>query len=149
MQTRIDVRAVPIPQGAADLAGAHHLFVIWAGADGKEMFLRGGPGNPNLGPLDEDSMGYKAIHCSYGAYVPGTIDWSPAAKSVTVAIGYAAESYQKMVNVCQTITFMGIGYRPLGPNSNTVAMSLLASLGIAPKKPDVYAPGWDLPPLTR
>ena len=148
-QTRIDVRAVPIPQGVADLAGANHLFVVWTGADGKEMFLRGGPGNPALGPLDEDSMGFKAIYCNWGAYVPGTIDWNPAAKSVTAAVGYAEGSYQKMVTVCQGINFMGIGYRPLGPNSNTVAMTLLASLGIAAKKPDVYTPGWDLPPLVR
>ena len=149
MQTRIDVRAVPIPQGVADLAGAHHLFVVWQGEDGKEMFLRGGPGNPKLGPLVEDSMGFKAIHCLCGPYVPGSIDWNPAAKSVTVATGYRQESYQKMVTACQTITFMGIGYRATGPNSNTVARTLLAVLNIPPKKPDVLTPGWDLPPLVR
>lgn len=88
MQTRIDVRAVPIPRGVADLAGVHHLFIIWMGEEGKEMFLRGGLGNPKLGPLDEDSMGFKAIHCLWGPYVPGSIDDDPAAKSVTVATGY-------------------------------------------------------------
>ena len=148
-QTRLDVRAVPIPQGVADLAGANHLFIVWVGADGKEMFLRGGPGNPNLGPLDQDSMGFKAIYCNWGPYVAGCIDWNPSAKSVTAAVGYSDASWQKMVNACQTINFMGIGYRPLGPNSNTVAMTLLATLGISPKKPDVYTPGWDMPPLVR
>jgi hypothetical protein len=149
MQTRIDVRAVPIPRGVADLADAHHLFVVWVGPDGREMFLRGGPGNDKLGPLDEDSMGFKAITCTWGPYLPGTVDWNPAARSVTAAVGYAPESYEKMVNACRTITFMGIGYRLLGPNSNTVARTLLAVLGIPPKKPDVLTPGWDLPPLVR
>lgn len=148
-QTRLDVRAVPIPQGIADLAGAFHLFLVWTGPDGKEIFFRGGPGNPNLGPLDEDSMNFKAIYCNWGPYIPGSIDWNPNAKSVTAAVGYGPETYQKLVTVCQSINFMGIGYRPLGPNSNTVAMTLLAKLGIAPKKPDAYTPGWDLPPLVR
>jgi hypothetical protein len=148
MESRIDVRAIPV-QGVAELAGAYHLFVIWKGVDGKEMILRGGPGNPNLGPVDEDSMGFKAIHCLCAPYVPGAIDWDPAAKSVTVATGYRQESYLKMVAACQTITFMGIGYRATGPNSNTVARTLLAVLAIPPKKPDVLTPGWDLPPLVR
>ena len=26
---------------------------------------------------------------------------------------------------------------------------ILATLGISPKKPDVYTPGWDMPPLVR
>lgn len=148
METRIDVRAVPV-RGAAEIAGAYHLFVVWKRADGKEIFLRGGPGNPKLGPLHEDSMGFKAIHCLWGPYVPGSIDYNPLAKSVTAAIGYQEASYEKMVAACRTITFMGIGYRPTGPNSNTVARTLLSVLGVPPKKPDVLAPGWDFPPLVQ
>ncbi len=149
MQTRIDVRAVPIPQGVADLAGAHHLFIVWTGEDGKELFLRGGPGNPKLGPVDQDSMGFGAIQCTWGPYVPGSIDYNPGAKSVRVGVGYRKESYDRMVRVCQTINFMGIGYRATGPNSNSVARTLLTVLGIPPKKPEVLTPGWDHPPLAR
>lgn len=149
MQARIDVRAVPIPGGLAGVAGAFHLFIVWKKEDGSEVFLRGGPGNPNLGPVDEDLLGFKAIHCLWGPYVPGTIDYAPHAQSATAAVGYGQESYEKMVRACRTINFMGIGYRPTGPNSNTVARTLLAVLGVPAKKPDVLTPGWDLPPLVQ
>ena len=66
-----------------------------------------------------------------------------------VNVGYGQESFEKMVRACRTINFMGIGYRPTGPNSNTVARTLLAVLGVPAKKPDVLTPGWDLPPLVQ
>jgi hypothetical protein len=149
MQTRLDVRAVPIPHGLADIAGAHHLFVVWTGEDGREMYLRGGPGNPKLGPGQDDSWNYGAIKCLWGAYVPGTVDWDPAAKSITAAVGYAPGTWDRLVALCQTIQFQGIAYKPTGPNSNTVAKTLLAALGVPPRKPGVLAPGWDDPPLAR
>ena len=53
------------------------------------------------------------------------------------------------MDATNTIEFQGIAYKPTGPNSNTVAKTLLSALGIPPRKPGVLAPGWDDPPLAR
>lgn len=112
------------------------------------MFHRGGRGNSKLGPVDEDSMDFGEIQLTYGVCVPRTIDGSPSAKPVTAAVGCEPDTSRQHGNVCRAMTFTGTGDRPLGPSIHTVAKTLLASLGILPKKPDVCAPG-SAPPLTR
>ncbi len=130
---RVDVRAVkpPVPIG-------NHLFVVASKENGVEVGYRGGPDVP--GGL------FALIETDVGRYEQGLFpDWDPTAQSVTVLSGAAACGMAEcFAQKCSEIDAAEIGYEFYGPNSNSVVSQLLSSCGAPRKKPDVWAPGWDV-----
>jgi hypothetical protein len=121
----VDVRSKPV-------AGvAQHLFVIYA-AGRRELYFRGGP-------RDDGS-----IVTNHGVYKAGTVDYDPRARSVTVRTGVAACGLDRcFAREAARINGLHIPYKILGPNSNSVARTLLDKCGVPAKKPVGAAPGWN------
>jgi len=142
----IDVRATHI--GGSGIVGAllsrmpiWHLFIVTTNEAGQQRFYRGGPGGPGKGP-------YGTIKSTHGPYVPGTVDWNPSAPSKTVSKGNDAKNKDSVLtSELQRIDGLGVNYEPLGPNSNTVASTLLRKCDIPRLKPVWLAPGWNKPDL--
>jgi hypothetical protein len=97
------------------------------------------------GAGDGGPWGY--IGVKYGPYTPGTIDWDPGAKSVTVANGPGiCGKYSDLTKAFDGVEASKTRYNPLGPNSNSTVFSALKKVGITPQRPDdVWAPGYDTP----
>lgn len=132
---RIDVRATRIQ--ATDPFNIWHLFIVYTNNDGTEYFFRGGPDG-------ENADNYGTVRVTSGEYLPGTVDWAPNAPSTTVMIGNNACG----MDVCfdrelSRINSLSVPYKISGPNSNTVARTLLIGCNIPPNKPVTFAPGWD------
>ena len=141
---KIDVRATHIG-GILSGLPIWHLFIVYTDGTGTEYFYRGGPGGscPGVG-----AGGYGTIISTSGAYTAGTVDWSPGAPSSTVmsgsgACGKDACFASELSRIDGTCT----PYAPTGPNSNTVAKTLLSNCGVPLKKPVTIAPGWGNPSL--
>jgi hypothetical protein len=138
---KVDVRATHIG-GILSSTPIWHLFVIYADCAGTEYFYRGGPGGPGGDPT------YGTIIGTSGPYTSGTVDWAPGAPSVTVATGTSASGADSCFgSELSRIDGTATAYRPLGPNRNTVAKTLLANCGFTPDKPVLVAPGWGDPGL--
>lgn len=132
---QIDVRATKIT--ALGGLPVYHLFVIYRNAAGVEYYYRGGPGGAG-GP-----GGYGNIVTDHGRYLPGTIDWAPGAPSVTAMSGPGACGKDaSFVSELGRIDGAAIPYKPTGPNSNSVARTILANSGVPEVKPVWIAPGW-------
>jgi len=157
---RVDVRS-------SDVAGglARHLFVIYY-ERGREKYFRGGPskGGGSSGstssPSDSSSSDsssssshssspssgsspYGPITTIHGDYKPGTIDYDRKAPSVTVLTGAGACGKDRcFATQAQRINKLNRGYKPLGPNSNSVAHTFLARCKVPAKTPGGWAPGW-------
>ncbi|MFC0600974.1 hypothetical protein [Streptomyces palmae] len=132
---QIDVRATKI-RGLAGLP-IYHLFVIYKDPSGSPYFFRGGPSGRG-GP-----GGYGSIKCDHGAYTPGTVDWEPGAPSTTVMSGPAACGKDtSFIRELSRIDAASIPYQPTGPNSNSVARTILNKTGVPEDKPVMIAPGW-------
>lgn len=137
---RIDVRATKI--GATRPLGIYHLFIIYVDGAGTEWYFRGGPGNH----CGTHPAPYHGILCNHGRYLPGTVDWDPSAPSVTVMSGSGACGKDScLASEESRINAACVGYRPLGPNSNTVVSTMLSNCGIPRRKPVWIAPGWGHP----
>jgi RHS repeat-associated protein len=99
-----------------------------------------GPGGPgqNNGPWGQ-------IVTNYGPYTPRTVDWDPAAISMTVLDNtapcgpYDASFEQTMIDI-QNVS---IPYNAFTTNSNAVARETLERAGLSPGRPSVWAPGWN------
>jgi hypothetical protein len=87
------------------------------------------------------------IVTQYGEYKPGTIDWDPGAKAVTVESSPGTcGKYDDLKKAFDGVAASKTRYNPLGPNSNSTVFSALKNVGIAPQLPDdVWAPGYDTP----
>ncbi|MFN0101686.1 MAG: hypothetical protein ACKV2U_06295 [Bryobacteraceae bacterium] len=87
------------------------------------------------------------IVTEYGEYKPGTIDWDPGAKTVTVQSGSGTcGKYDDLKKAFDGVTASKTRYNPLSPNSNSTVFSAVKKVGITPKRPDeVWAPGYDTP----
>lgn len=87
------------------------------------------------------------IVTEYGKYEPGTIDWDPTAKAITVKNDSdACDLYATLMAQMDSITASHTRYNPLGPNSNSTVFTALKNVGITPATPaDVWAPGKDIP----
>jgi len=140
---KIDVRATHI-SGIASVLPIWHLYLVYKDKAGKESFFRGGPGGRCAGASGQ----YGAIHSTHGDYKPGSVDWTPGADSETVMTGDGAcgkdscfvSELSRMDGLCKP-------YAPTGPNSNTVAKTLLTNCGLPVRKPVAIAPGFDDPKL--
>lgn len=138
---KVDVRATKIT--ATGSLPIYHLFVIYTDPAGDEYYYRGGPGNRCGG-----APPHYAIATNHGRYLPGTVDWAPGAPSTTVATGPAACGKDScLASEVGRIDGTCTPYAPLGPNSNTVARTLLSKCGLPQKKPVWIAPGWGDPDL--
>lgn len=138
---RVDVRATHIG-GILSGAPIWHLLVVTTDATGTERYYRGGPGGPGGGPT------YGSIITNDGLYVPGTVDWSPGAPSRTVMSGATACGHDAcLTGELRRIDATGTAYAPTGPNSNTVASTILANCNIPRAKPVWIAPGWNSPAI--
>lgn len=132
--TQVDVRATRIT-GLGPLP-VHHLFVIYRNSRGVEYFFRGGPGGSG-------ADGYGPIVTNRGRYLPGTVDWEPGAPSVTAMSGPAAVGKDtSFIAELDRIHGARIPYKPTGPNSNSVARTILHRSGVPEVKPVFIAPGW-------
>ena len=119
-----------------------HLLVVTTDATGAERYYRGGPGGPGGGPT------YGSIITNDGPYVAGTVDWAPGAPSRTVMSGPTACGHDACLAAeLRRIDGTGTAYAPTGPNSNTVASTILTNCHIPRGKPVWVAPGWDDPAI--
>jgi hypothetical protein len=136
---RVDVRATKI--SALGGLPVYHLFVILHNkTSGTETYYRGGPssGGPSYGNITTMN----------GSYLPGTIDWEPSAPSLTVQDPVdCATTDACFVRELRRIDGTATPYAPTGPNSNTVARTILNKCGITEGKPVYIAPGWGDPVL--
>lgn len=140
-----------------------HFFVIYGPLKGGrgEWYYRGGPGGGDGGKGSSgssasggssagssDSSGssdtaHGLIVAEHGKYVRGTIDYDPDAPSVRVMSGPEACGKNRCLgSQIPRINALKKKYRVLGPNSNSVARTLLARCGIPEKNPGGFAPGW-------
>jgi len=77
-------------------------------------------------------------------YKPGTIDYDPEAYSVTVLLGRAAcDKGRCFAAEAQRIQKRHLVYNSFGPNSNSVAHTLLVKCHVPVDKPGGVAPGFD------
>ncbi len=133
---RVDVRATHIG-GALAGAPVWHTFIVTRDTAGQEWYFRGGPGG-SCAPGT-----YGAIMSTTGRYLSGTVDWSPGAPSVTVLDGAAACGKEScFASELSRIDSTCTPYAPTGPNSNSVARTLLTKCGVPEQKPVLIAPGW-------
>jgi hypothetical protein len=137
-QCEVDVRAIGagVVGGAV---GAKHLFLVVTDKVGNQYGARGGP--------DVPTGLFALIETDFGRYESGIFpDYDPSALSLTVLKGpEACDKKDCVADACRTITAAEVGYEIEGPNSNSVASELLTACGIPRQKPDVWAPGWDVP----
>jgi hypothetical protein len=140
---KVDVRATHI-SGLASYLPIWHLYLVYTDKAGKESFFRGGPGGHCAGATGQ----YGAIHSTHGDYKPGSVDWTPGADSVTVMTGDGACGKDScFASELSRIDGLCTPYAPTGPNSNTVAKTLLSNCGLPVSKPVAIAPGFDDPML--
>ena len=91
---------------------------------------------------------YFGIKETSGSYVAGTVDWSPGAPSTTVLSGATACGKDTCFSSELSRIHAGCtAYSPTGPNSNTVARTLLSKCNVPQAKPVAIAPGWGDPDL--
>lgn len=156
--------------------GYYHMFIVFTDANGKEFYLRGGPsgsgpasssglssglsggssqgssGSNSSASSDASSGGapggsWGYIATQYGEYKPGTIDWDPGAKAITLENSPSTcPKYEALKQTFDAITASKTSYNPLGPNSNSCVFTALRKVGITPAEPGgVWAPGADVP----
>jgi uncharacterized protein RhaS with RHS repeats len=138
---------------------ARHAYVVTTEPDNTRTVFRGGPakGNADQGTEDrakrEGNTGsgtYGNIATTEQPYQPGSVDYDPNAESTTVVDDHeSCDRYnQSFRGTLAAIEGKDIPYRPLGPNSNSVAYQLLLSAGIRPPARagsvllSRWAPGW-------
>lgn len=134
-QCQVDLRA----NYALPPTPARHMYVIYTDAIGRQSVFRGGPANP------PPTTNYGSIVAVDRPYGPGAVDWSTTDPSQIVASGASACG----LAVCfssqvDRINSLQIPYQPLGPNSNSVAYTILSNCGLPqPSQPPFgWAPGW-------
>lgn len=132
---KIEVRAKPIPW-APESMGYYHLFIVFTDQKGIPWYFRGGPERPIPGL-------WGPIAIQWGKYFPSTVDWYPGGPSVTIQdCPDPCSKYQLLIRELSRIGRTNTPYQLLGPNSNSVAYTLLVNCGIPPQMPNVDAPGW-------
>jgi hypothetical protein len=140
---RVDVRAARLLGGVA-----YHLFIIYR-EQGRDQYFRGGPSDggssgASSSASNSSSNSGRRIVTKYGPYKPGTIDYDPNAYSVTVLKGAAACGTDRCLAAqARRIDKLHRLYASLGPNSNSVARTLLAKCHVPVDKPHINTPGFD------
>jgi hypothetical protein len=167
--SRIDVRDTAVSAVPRLLQGyINHIFIVYHdGSTGKEYAWRGGntagksvcPGvglpkptsflsavGHGVCPFNDPSLGAIGVGPLRAPFDPIFIDW-PAINSRTLVQGAAADAVGTgtcFATEAARISAACIPYSPCGPNSNSVAYTLLKNCGISPTGPPGLAsyPGW-------
>jgi hypothetical protein len=146
---RIDVRSSYSGSQRDKVRMRIHLFIVYTATDGKQWYIRGGPGeevdDPELGFLED---GY--VTADVGRYIPGSVDWDPAADSVTALKGAeASDKFDAMVEAASACSSAKVPYKMLtkkmaleGENCNATAWTVLKRAGVPTKRPSGVHPGW-------
>lgn len=112
----------------------YHTFILYTAADGTQTGFRGGP---------TPQAHYGDILVNSGPYNSTFIDYTPGAPAATDLLGPGAcgtdASFQATM---AQINAAHIKYEPTGPNSNSVAFTMLANAKLPEDKPVFIAPGW-------
>ena len=142
---RIDVRSTFTGGPILGINVRAHLFAVYTLADGRQMYVRGGPGGKEVG---------SPTRVDIGLYAPGTVDWDPSAPSKTVLKGEAANNrLDSIVEAAAAVNAMNVPYvssmfkvskRGLmsGENCNASLWTVLDRAGIPTAKPSGIHPGW-------
>jgi hypothetical protein len=151
---RVDVRASllsSIPQGGPDLfwqaIPAWHLFIVCRDDMGKTMMYEGDKGGAGVDGTFGALIGSEPKELSSlpprsnEAITPysATVMSGPEACGMSACVGRALRSFNQQKPA--------VAYNPFGPNSNTLAKTLLTSCNIPIDKPPVFTLGWDSDPL--
>lgn len=151
----VEVRFTPIAKWA------NHAFIVTSDAD-STRFYRGGPGANGNG-LNSSSSGssdstggaetydarygmYGPIVTEYGAYRPGTVDWTTEPSGQQTVDRFAGNCDAVDASFARTmddIEAAGINYMPLGQNSNSTVREGLERAGYPDVDPVVWAPAWN------
>lgn len=146
----IELRYTPVLGGIAN-----HALVTTTDAD-SQNYYRGGPGagegsSGSSGSSSASSGGsspggspYGYIATEHGPYRQGGTDY-PAAhvQAVETRPGNCDAVDAAFARTTGAIEAARIYYRPLGPNSNSTARTILEGGGISPPEPNRWVPGWD------
>ncbi len=144
----IDVRSTFIGFKPLGMNLRAHLFIIYTSTDGKQTFIRGGPGEPvgTEGQPNYIEDGYTQV--DVGPYESDTIDYDPSAPSTTVQKGNKAkQKLDGMLEAAARVNAMQvpyIGHKGVldGENCNAAAYTILKQAGLPAKKPTGIHPGW-------
>ena len=145
---RIDVRSTFIGFKPLGIGLRAHLFIVYTSSDGKQTYIRGGPGAPvgTEGYDDYLEAGYTTVDS--GLYRSDTVDYDPSAPSVTVKKGDKAKAkLDDMLQAAHAVNSMQvpyIGHKGVldGENCNAAAYTILKQAGLPTKKPSGIHPGW-------
>jgi hypothetical protein len=149
----VEVRFKPVA------LGADHAFIVTTDADSTNYF-RGGPQANNTGlnsPSGSSGGGgaanfdprygiYGPIVTEYGAYRPGTTDWTtnPSGAQVVDRIpGNCDRIEGEFRRHMDDIEAAGINYMPLEQNSNSTVRETLERAGYPNVRPVEWAPAWN------
>ena len=134
--------------------GAHHAYVVTSEPDdSRSTYFRGGTtydyGWWELWLPGPNGQGY--ISTAYGVYGPATVDYPPSGGNYHPAFTLfdnsdcCASLNRCFVEALGAISRAHIPYAAWGPNSNSVAHSILTRCRIpAPAKAPLWAPGWGM-----
>ncbi|RZF59015.1 hypothetical protein EWE75_24130 [Sphingomonas populi] len=149
----VEVRFKPV------IGPTNHAFIVTTDANSTNYF-RGGPQANNTGmnsPPSSSSGGgqapyepgfgiYGPIVTEYGAYRPGTVDWTtePSGRQTVATIpGNCDRIETNFARHMDDIEAARINYEPLSANSNSTVREALERGGYPDVSPVVWAPAWD------
>ncbi|MCJ2188969.1 hypothetical protein [Novosphingobium beihaiensis] len=150
----IEVRFKPV------IGPTNHAFIVTTDADSANYF-RGGPQANNTGlnspssrsssdapqaPYDPEFGIYGPIVTEYGAYRPGTVDWTtePSGRqTVAETQGNCDRIETELAHHMDDIEAARINYMPLAANSNSTVREALERSGYPDVSPVVWAPAWN------
>lgn len=123
--------------------GVHHLFVILTDSDGKKYAIHGAPGGHQSEVCGGYDFGCIRIHFEDEDGITFRVSDLPP---VTVAEGAeACAAFMCLSRVAAEIVDASIAYELMGPNSNSVAHSLISSCGLHFTYPEwAVPPGWKM-----
>ncbi|MEJ2457588.1 MAG: hypothetical protein P8Y58_05340 [Novosphingobium sp.] len=138
----------------------NHAFIVTTDADSANYF-RGGPQANNTGlnspassssssaqqaPFDPGFGIYGPIVTEYGAYRPGTVDWTtePTGRQTVAETPGNCDSIEtELAHHMDDIEAARINYEPLAANSNSTVREALERAGYPDVSPVVWAPAWN------
>ncbi|QTD54542.1 hypothetical protein [Parasphingorhabdus cellanae] len=151
----VEVRYKPV------IGPTNHAFIVTTDADSTNYF-RGGPAGNGFGSGssgsgatsassntsggDNANRGWGNIVTEYGAYQPGTVDWTTnptGQQTVHTQAGNCDAIETQMAQRADAIEAANVPYSPFGPNSNTTVRDILDNSGFTDVNPVVWSPGWN------
>lgn len=147
----VEVRFKPVA------LGADHAFIVTTDSNSVNYF-RGGPQANNTGLNSPSGSGggtaefdsrfgiYGPIVTEYGAYRPGTVDWTTEPSGTQVVdrlAGNCDRIEAQFERHMDDIEAAQINYMPLNQNSNSTVREALERAGYPDVSPVQWAPAWN------